>query len=508
MVKVMIRISVFIVFILGFNGFVGAQVNWEGRAYNPDSLVYTGLRYLKNGDVKRSIDLSHAVLSKYPDYVDFTYILASSLLKSDQPERAEGYFRQVLLQTPDYTDAFFGLLSSLNKQAKFQSITLLVESMPDSLVRTPAFRELAVIIDAHEKAHNDSVRREKVDELRAQARYVEAIVLLDSLIVNAGAHSNDEQIRADMLIQSKQFQLAEVSVDSLLKRRINMEKNLRHKAFLVESRKDYRLASTVMDSLVAIDFANQSYKKQRAFYQDNIDYKYYAQLEQNIITYDRPQQTFLMTTMALGYKVKPSWTLIGQSSWADLRNGDGFQYQLDSWMTHNSTLYSYASAAYSNAAAFTRWRLAYTLYKEFPGWLVDAGARYMVPQIGDGNFTGVLSVGKFISNNLFYLRSFWTYDTQRLEKAFSLAWRHYYNESKPETYFTIIGNIGTSPDDRDRYQFYNNPSVFKSYSLTMGLQHRVNKYVLATNGSWGVYKINDSDYLNQYNLSLSIKRYF
>lgn len=484
-----------------------AQVQWQGKAENPDDLVKIGLKYVEQNQLNEAINLAKTVLEKYPSYTDFSYILASSYLKMNKFDWAEQSFKQIIAEHPNYLDAYSGLARALWKQGKYQEADG-IWSVQGFEGKDLQYRnQLKHEYDLETLEHRNALKLEQTIKGIAQHPSAKDILLLDSILLINPDRLDVLQLKANRLHATNTDQSIPLYKE-LINKKYEIEPNLNKVASWYASKKEYHRAAEIMDSLIILNPRETSYSDLKAIYEDNKAYTYYLTLDQSFVTYDRPVGTYFMSGIGLGAKLNPNISFSGQVNWANLRNGEGFQYLLESWMNYSKTIYSYNSVGYSNSLAFPTWRAAYTIYKEFPTWLVDLGLRYMKPQIGDGNYSAVASVGKYFGANFFYLRSFVTLDQDRVETSFAGSWRYYYNENKPETFFTIIGNLGTSPDDRERYLFYNNPSVFKSYSIGMGIQHKFGKYILGSNGNWSIYKITDINYLNQFNLNLSLKRYF
>jgi len=485
-----------------------AQVVWEGRVQDPDSLVKKGMDYVRENRFDESIDLARTVLAKYPTYSDFVYILGISYLKMNRPIWAEQYYRKVIASSPDYYDAYYGLAHSLWKQGRLDEADHVWETLPDSIVQSDYVKQLHHDFITETMGEKDEKRIETIKRTIKDLPASAGLQRLDSLLLKSPDRLDLLELKADLLFATGRDAEATAILEHLISKDETRERTLLRIADIYAQQKDFNKAYAIMDTLVALNPRQTTYQRLRLIYDDQKVYKNYIAFEQGFLTYDRPVGTFFMSGFTYGTKLRPSISLSGQVNWAHLRNGKGFQYLVESWMNYSKTLYSYNSVGFSDSYAFPKWRAAYSLYKEFKSWQYDIGVRYMYPHIGLDNLTGVLSIGKYVGPNFFYLRSFLTYNQERTETAFAVSWRYYYNEEKPETYFTIIGNIGTSPDDPERYMFYADPSVFKSYAVTMGIQHRIGKYVLGSNGSWSVYKITDLNYLHQYNLNLSVKRYF
>ncbi|MFZ4262009.1 YaiO family outer membrane beta-barrel protein [Sphingobacterium sp. HJSM2_6] len=484
-----------------------AQVKWEGKDQNPDDLVKTGLKYVEQNQLNEAIQLAKTVLNKYPSYLDFTYIMGISYLKMGNYDWSAQYFRQIIASNPNYLDAYSGLARSLWKLGNYQEA--------DAIWTTSNFLEkdqnyvhqLKKEYDEETLAQRNTLKLEQTLKGIAQKNSLADMQLLDSILLAHPDRLDVLQLKANIT----HFNNPDLSIGlyrQLILEKYEAESNLNKIAAWYASKKEYHQAAEIMDSLIILNPKETAYTELKSVYEDNKTYTYYLILDQSFVSYDRPVGTYFMSGLGLGAKLNPKISLSGQVNWANLRNGEGFQYLLESWMNYSKTVYSYNSVAYSTSLAFPTWRAAYTIYKEFPTWQVDLGLRYMKPQIGEGNYSGVASIGKYIGANFFYLRSFLTFDQDRIETSFAGSWRYYYNENKPETFFTILGNLGTSPDDRERYLFYNNPSVFKSYAIGMGIQHKFGKYIVGSNGNWSIYKITDINYLNQFNLNLSLKRYF
>ena len=124
------------------------------------------------------------------------------------------------------------------------------------------------------------------------------------------------------------------------------------------------------------------------------------------------------------------------------------------------------------------------------------------------NYGFVASAGRYFGNTLIYARGFILHDPFRWNQAYSISAKHYYDENNPSSYVTLIVDIGTSPDDPARYQFLTHSSDFLSRSISAGGQHRLNNWGIGIMGTWNHYKIAEQQFNQQYDLNLSLKKYF
>lgn len=124
----------------------------------------------------------------------------------------------------------------------------------------------------------------------------------------------------------------------------------------------------------------------------------------------------------------------------------GYQFELDAYPRISSKWYSYLNAGYSNSILFPEWRAGAELYRELP-WASEGsiGLRYL--KFTDDDvliYTGSLS--KYWRDWFFSIRPFVTPQNGNISTAVNFIARRYFGN--PETYTSLVGGFGFSPDER------------------------------------------------------------
>src|SRR5690606_17378459 len=213
------------------------------------------------------------------------------------------------------------------------------------------------------------------------------------------------------------------------------------------AQKDYTQALRYALQLQQASPRTYRFTKMVKKFRENLPYDFYIGLNHTQIAQDRPHGHFFISGVEFGHQIGANDMLIGQFNYGNRRGEKGYQMALDAWLNYNSKMYAYHHIAWADGSVFPTWRAAYSLYREAGRWLFDVGGRYVRSSDRQDNYGAVVSAGYTMNTVFVYLRSFLLHDEYRWNQAYSLSLRYYYNEEKPRSYVTIIGDIGTSPDD-------------------------------------------------------------
>ncbi len=488
------------------------QVLWHNRKFDVDSLIPKAVTYLRDGKLDESIMLSRAVLAKYPKYTDFRYILGLSYKKIGRGDWAIPYFEQVLQADTSYKDVYLPLAmiyESHGNNAKAREIwQFALKRFPNDKEIITSYREFQAK-DIANKANlqMDSWYQAGRRSLE-QGEIAKALAYSDSIQAKNAKDARYLYLRSNAFMYSKDFIKAKAIYETMYNNGDSSIFVIEQLANVAAANKDYKEALRFMDRLQQKSASDDRYKQLAKVYRENLPYNFYVGVNHMQSSQDRPNGHFFISGLEYGHKIGKNDILIGQFNYGNRRGEKGTQLGLNAWINYSSNVYAYHSLVLADGSVFPTSRAAYSVYHEAGVWLFDLGSRYVRSSDKTNNYGLVASTGRHFGSTFVYLRGFLLKDEQRWNQAYSLAVRHYYNSEKPNSYVTVIGNIGTSPDDPARYQFLNNRFDFLSRSINAGLQHRIENWGFTVMGGWSYYKITENKFMNQYDLNLSLRKYF
>jgi len=201
-------------------------------------------------------------------------------------------------------------------------------------------------------------------------------------------------------------------------------------------------------------------------------------------------------------------SFIARANYRDRSTATGYQLESELYYQHNRRYYSYAFAGWSpDELVFPKVRAGYSIFRSLNhGWESELGSRY-VYSLGYHTVSALASVGKYWGNNWTNIRVYAIHDDNKWDQAYTLSHRFYLNDKLD--YITIIGALGTSPDDRSRNFGTERVSGFLMKSIGLGYQKNINyKWTINLVGSYANQQIpNDKSY-NQYDFYLTLLRNF
>ncbi|WP_286862664.1 MULTISPECIES: YaiO family outer membrane beta-barrel protein [Sphingobacterium] len=510
MKKLLILMVVFLQSLLAYT--ISAQVVWQNKKCDVDSLVPQAISYLHEGKLDQSVMLSRTVLAKYPQYTDFNYILGLSYQKMGRGDWAVPYFEKVMANDAKYKDCYSPLAllyeakGDLDKADKVWQLAR--TRFPDDMELAAAYREYES--RSMRNAVNNNIDNWYKEGLKCIARgeLQKAISISDSMQRADAGDNRYLYLRSSAYMSGNDYNKAKSGYEMLWDKGDSTVFIQEQLANIAVANKDYQTALTYMQRLSRQSPQVESYRQQAKVYRENLPYSFYVGLNHTQSAQDRPNGHFFISGVEYGKKVGTKGMFIGQFNYGNRRGEKGYQVGLDAWLNYSAKIYAYHHLSWADGTVFPTWRAAYSLYREAGPWLFDVGGRYVRSADHNGNYGMVASVGRYLGPTFVYLRGFLLHDEQRWNQAYSLAVRHYYNSEKPNSYVTVIANIGTSPDDPSRYQFLNDRFGFLSRSVNAGWQHRIESWGFTLMGGWSYYKVAENRFINQYDLNLSLRKYF
>lgn len=201
-------------------------------------------------------------------------------------------------------------------------------------------------------------------------------------------------------------------------------------------------------------------------------------------------------------------SVIGRVNYANRFNGNGLQFEIDSYPRLSNTFQAYLNAGYSaDVGIFPQYRAGFSLYANLPSsFELEAGFRFL--RFTENTWIYTASLGKYYKNFWFNFRAFLSPSTDALSQSFSLNTRYYFGGA--DDYLSLGLSTGLSPDEQ-RNNILVNASNYKlkSNGLTLGYQKSFKIFnVMSFRAS-----IENQEYLkdtkgNQLNISLGYIRRF
>jgi YaiO family outer membrane protein len=177
---------------------------------------------------------------------------------------------------------------------------------------------------------------------------------------------------------------------------------------------------------------------------------------------------------SIDYKRQTAFgAVIGRINYANRFRNNGLQAELDAYPHISRTFYGYLNVGYSgDVGVFPHYRAGMSLYANLPkAFEADAGFRYLY--FSDATWIYTVSVGKYLKNWWFNLRSYLTPGRASTSQSYTLTTRYYYGGA--DDYFSLALGTGISPDDRSNNVQLNNVYPLRSNKLAAGFNHALNK---------------------------------
>lgn len=200
-------------------------------------------------------------------------------------------------------------------------------------------------------------------------------------------------------------------------------------------------------------------------------------------------------------------SLTGRINFAGRSFGTGLQGELESYVNHSSTWYSFINVGAANKLVFPKYKASYSLFHNFKhGWEAELGGRFL-------NFdtlssvSGVASVAKYLGDFWINVRGYAIFISGKQYGALNITARQYLN-NKTDFFYATVG-YGNSPDDFTRaFQFAQNIN-YTTYNIGAGYQKMFNyRNVVTLSGTWYNQKRDEGRYRNQYDINLTFLRKF
>ncbi|MHA6728381.1 YaiO family outer membrane beta-barrel protein [Chryseobacterium sp. A301] len=223
--------------------------------------------------------------------------------------------------------------------------------------------------------------------------------------------------------------------------------------------------------------------------------------------YDSGASSSSVTSLEYIRRFESKSTLIGRVNYADRNAVNGLQVEAETYLMHSPKYYSFASVSVGAKGAFPEFKAGYSLNRNFKkGWEGELGYRFLTAQ-GYDVHSAVLGVGKYVGNYWLNLKGYLIKDSENYHHSYRFTSRYYLNDELD--YLTLILATGTSPDDRSRNFDASNFGSFLSKSIAVGYKKKFKRNLSASfTGAWNNQKISATNYLNQFDLYISLSKGF
>lgn len=219
----------------------------------------------------------------------------------------------------------------------------------------------------------------------------------------------------------------------------------------------------------------------------------------------RFDQPWHMLSFSYGRQTKIG-TVLGRINYANKFGGGGVQGELEAYPRISNTFYSYVGVGYSGSDIFPRYRAGFSLYANLPrSFEAELGFRYLY--FSNSTWVYTASVGKYLSNFWFNLRTYLTPGESNLSKSFNFTTRYY--TAGADDFITLGLGTGISPDDQRNNINYEINTNLMSYKLNLAWQRTFAKQnIIGINGTWYYEEYRADTYGNQLNIGVSLMRRF
>ncbi|WP_295128714.1 tetratricopeptide repeat protein [uncultured Chitinophaga sp.] len=434
-----------------------------------------------------------AVIAQAPDNIDALNYLINLESATNQPDSALAYANQGLQYYPDNKDLLLKKAAALTELKQYTAANeinaQLLQRYPFTLRYKTSYTDGLLQQGVNYQRNNqpDSALQAFRKVLALNKR--DSLALLYSINLYSSLGQNDSALA-----------LAEQG----LKYYPNQETFLQKRVVSLENQQRFAEAALAADSLVKMNgsAANTDYADfLRSKTLKNQFGLYYLNTQ-----YDYSSTRYQIATLEYRRFIKAG-SIAGRISYAGRAEGTGIQGELEAYINHSKSLYSYGIATFSNEVAFPQMRLGYSIFKTFKHDIeAELGARYLKADSVQ-SISGVVSLAKTWNDFWVNGRAYFISDSSDFYTSFNLTTRYYMNRS--QDFLSVFAGLGTSPDDRSRLIAFPQLSGLLTRSVGAGYQKSI-KYrnTLSITGTWINQKIADNQFQNQYDIYLMFLRKF
>jgi len=281
------------------------------------------------------------------------------------------------------------------------------------------------------------------------------------------------------------------------------------KAKILHSSNRFAEAVATLEKLVQRNPTHaDALKKLQEFRLD--DMKNILRLSYTLDYFDKSSNLDPWQVTALSYSRRTKYgSVIARINMARRFATTGFQYEVDAWPKISENNYGYLNYGFSQSTIFPSNRLGLEWYHNFPkSFEGSIGMRKLYFSNTNVDIY-TASLGKYMGNYWFSLRSFITPGTSGTSVSGLLQMRRYFSD--PENYIGLRLGYGVSPDDiRNLVVLSSEPTLtLKSYSFRMEYNHIFRRvWILNTAVVWSDEELHAGKFTGDYTFDISISRLF
>ena len=303
------------------------------------------------------------------------------------------------------------------------------------------------------------------------SQYDSARIVLNQVLAQSTENGDALSALADVEYWSENYPEAIKYCDRILANDPENETVLMQKAKILNSSEDYNGAIKVLETLLESNSANSDAmimldKVRLELIKNKLTINYTYDYFTNA-GYDK--DPWHMVYLQYSRKT-PIGSVVGRVNWAYRFGGDAFQYEVDAYPSTGKKSYLYLNYGFSDEDIFPNHRAGLEWYRSFPlAFEGSLGGRllYFEGSKGVKIYTG--SIGKYLGNYWFSLRSYVTPGEESASVSGSLSVRRYFADA--EDYIGLRVGGGRSPDERRLLLFDNQSANLKSMSVRADYNH-------------------------------------
>ena len=194
-------------------------------------------------------------------------------------------------------------------------------------------------------------------------------------------------------------------------------------------------------------------------------------------------------------------------NYANRFKANGTEIEGESYPRIMKGLYAYvgAAAGLSGQGLYPKYRIGVSLYKSLPkSFEAELGIRHL--QFSSSTDVFVLGMGKYLGNNFYNIRSYFTPFEGTLSASVNLIVKFILNDNRNDFFGFNLGS-GASPDDRSR--LLDVPNLLNSYKAGLDFSHTIKKRsIITVTGTYINEEYRTDIRGNQYNASVSFQHKF
>ena len=213
-----------------------------------------------------------------------------------------------------------------------------------------------------------------------------------------------------------------------------------------------------------------------------------------------------ITALSYGRKTKLG-AVIFRVNYASRFEEEGFQYEIDAWPKISENNYGYLNYGYSQNTLFPKNRFGAEWYHNFPNSFEGSvGMRYLCfSESGVDIYTA--TIGKYIGNYWFSLRSYVTPDPEGTSVSGYLTGRRYFSDA--ENYIGLRVGFGVSPDDNRNPIVSEKVLTVKTRSVRAEFNHIFKQIWILNSGIvLGSEELEPGNFSGYYTFDISLLRLF